>query len=114
MAYINIYGVNIVYDHWGTGPLRVLVARRAADWSECSWPSGYSYLAPDLPGYGRSQGEAGLADSELAEYLLGLLVMMHATEAEIYVHENARAVGEYLAERVGVAAQLLEGCPPPA
>ncbi|WP_457629971.1 alpha/beta fold hydrolase [Oceanithermus sp.] len=114
MPYIHIYGVNIVYDRWGEGPLRVLVARRADDWRGCGWPGGYEYLAPDLPGHGRSQGEPGLQDDELAEYLLGMLVMLHATEAEIYAHPNAAGVAAYLSERVGMPVQVLAGCSPPA
>jgi len=113
MPYIHIYGVNIVYDRWGSGPLRILLARRAADWRGCGWPEGYEYIAPDLPGYGRSQGAEGLQDDELAEYVLGMLVMLHATEAEIFAHPNAAGVGEYLSGRVGVPVQALADCSPP-
>jgi len=113
MPYIHVYGTYIVYDRWGEGPLRVLLARQAADWNGWGWPEGYEYIAVDLPGFGRSQGVEGLQDDELAEYVLGMLVMLHATEAEIYAHPNAAGVGEYLSERVGVSVQVLADCSPP-
>ncbi len=110
MAYINIYGANIVYDRWGEGPLRVLVAYRAADWRGCPLQRGYEYIAPDMPGHGRSASQEGLADDELAEYLLGLLTMLHATEGELLVHSRARAIGDYLSNRLDMRTASLPGC----
>jgi len=114
MPYIHIYGTNIVYDRWGEGPLRILIGRQAADWENCGWPKGYEYIAIDLPGYGRSQGVSNLQDDELAEYILGMLIMLHATEAEIYIHANSAGIGEYLSERVGVSVQVVTDCSPAA
>ncbi len=110
MPYLNVYGSNVVYDRWGDGPDTVLVGYSAADWGDCALPEGRRYLAADLPGHGRSAGAANLSDEDLAEHLVTLLVMLHLTEAELWVHPRARAIGNYLSERLGLSLDISPSC----
>lgn len=108
---MNVYGTNLVYDRWGAGMDTVLVAYQADDWRECSLPTGRHYLAADLPGYGRTESPTKLREDELAEYLVTLLVMLHLTEAELWIHPRARGLGRYLSERLGLSVSEAPGCP---
>lgn len=110
MPYLNVYGTNVVYDRWGAGPDTVLVGYAAADWRGCRLPEGRRYLAADLPGHGRTAAPAGMGDDDLAEHLVTLLVMLHLTEAELWVHPRARAIGDYLSERLGLEPVLAPPC----
>jgi hypothetical protein len=51
-----------------------------------------------------------MGDDELAEHLVTLLVMLHLTEAELWVHPRARAIGAYLSKRLGLAVSPAPGC----
>jgi len=103
VPYLHLYGTPIVYDRWGEGPDTVLVGYHAGQWSDCELPPGRRYLAADLPGHGRTPAVVGAGDDDLAEYLVGLLMMLHLTEADLWVHPRARALGRYLSERLGLS-----------
>jgi len=110
MPYLNVYGIHMVYDRWGSGPDTVLIAYRAADWEACRLPQGRRYLAADLPGHGRTEAAGELSVGDLAEHLVTLLVMLHLAEAELWVHPGARSLGNYLSERLGLAVSEAPGC----
>ncbi|WP_293170025.1 alpha/beta hydrolase [Oceanithermus sp.] len=110
MPYLHVYGYNLVYDRWGEGSPCVLIGYAADDWAGCDLPPGRRYVAVDLPGHGRSEGDAGLADDELAEYLVSFLMLQHLTEAELWVHPRARAIGDYLSERLSLDVSPAPGC----
>ncbi len=110
MPYLNVYGTNIVYDRWGSGPDTVLVGHDAAEWRGCPLPGGRRYLAADLPGFGRSASAEKLGEDDLAEHLITLLVMLHLTGAELWVHPQARKIGVYMSERLGLVAVPAPPC----
>ncbi len=110
MPYLNVYGTYVVYDRWGEGPDTVLIAYSAADWHGCLLPKGRRYLAADLPGHGRTHGPEGLGEDELAEHLVTLLVLLHLTDAELWVHPRAKGLGLYLSERLGLSVAPAPAC----
>ena len=101
MAYIHLYGTNLVYDDRGEGPVVILLGERAADWPE-ELPPGFRYLIPDLPGRGRSEG-VPLSPEEDAEFVVGLIMMLNLDGYRVLTRGYGERVGEVLRERMGLA-----------
>jgi len=101
-VYINLYGLNVVYNDRGRGPLVLLLAETAEHWADCEpLPPGYRFVVPDLPGFGRSEGSS-LAPEELAEFVVALVTMLNAGLPRLLVRGVGEAVGRALAERMGL------------
>ena len=100
MAYIHLYGTNLVYDDLGEGPVVILVGEKAADWPK-ELPKGFRYLIPDLPGRGRTEG-VPLSPEEDAEFIVGLIMMLNLDGYRILTRGYGERVGEVLRERMGL------------
>ena len=107
MAYIHLYGTNLVYDDLGEGPVAILLGAEAGDWKE-PLPEGFRYLIPDLPGRGRTEG-VPLSPEEDAEFVVGLIMMLNLDGYRVLTRGYGVRVGEVLKERMGLEAV----CPAP-
>lgn len=96
-GYLHLYGLNLVFDRVGRGPGVVLLAEEAEVWPEVL-PQGFTFYLLDLPGYGRTGGPS-MAPEELAEYVVGFLVMLNLGSPPILVRGIGEAVGEVLRDR---------------
>lgn len=96
-GYLHLYGLNLVFDRVGRGPVVVLLAEEASRWPE-DLPGGYTFYLLDLPGFGRTGGPS-LAPEEMAEYVAGFLVMLNLGSPPLLVRGVGEAVGAVLAER---------------
>lgn len=96
-GYLHLYGLNLVFDRVGRGPGVLLLAEEARAWPE-DLPEGYTFYLLDLPGYGRTGGPR-MAPEELAEYVVGFLVMLNLGSPPILVRGIGEAVGEVLRDR---------------
>ncbi|WP_105316530.1 alpha/beta fold hydrolase [Thermus tenuipuniceus] len=96
-GYLHLYGLNLVFDRVGRGPAVLLLAEEADMWPE-ELPQGYTFYLLDLPGYGRTGGPS-MAPEELAEYVVGFLVMLNLGSPPILVRGVGEAVGEVLRDR---------------
>jgi len=91
--YLNLYGVNLVFDREGRGEAVVLLAEEAGVWAgDRPFPPGHAYYLLDLPGFGRTEAPK-MSPEELAEFVVAFLAVMHLTQAPIL----ARGVGLDLA-----------------
>lgn len=100
MAYIHLYGTNLVYDDLGEGPVVILVGEKAADWPE-ALPEGFRYLLPDLPGRGRTEG-VPLSPEEDAEFIVGLIMMLNLDGYRVVTRGYGDRVGAILKDRMGL------------
>ncbi|MFN3179079.1 MAG: alpha/beta fold hydrolase [Thermus sp.] len=96
-GYLHLYGLPLVFDRVGRGPVVILLAEEARAWPEML-PAGFTFYPLDLPGHGRTGGPR-MAPEELAEYVVGFLVMLNLGSPPILVRGLGKAVGEVLRER---------------
>lgn len=85
------------FDRVGRGPVAILLAEEARAWPEVL-PEGFTFYLLDLPGHGRTGGPR-MAPEELAEYVVGFLVMLNLGSPPILVRGVGEAVGAVLRER---------------
>ncbi len=102
MAYIHLYGTNLVYDDIGEGPVVILLGASAEDWKD-PLPGGFRYLIPDLPGRGRTEG-VPFGPEEEAEFVVGLIMMLNLDGYRVLVRGHGERVGEVLRDRMGLEA----------
>lgn len=106
--YLNLYGLNLVYDVHGRGEPVLLVAETAQAWADAfPIPPGYRFLLPDLPGFGRSEGPP-MTPEELAEYPLALVTMLNLGRPKIGARGLGERVGKLVADRLGTDFRVIQ------
>lgn len=107
--YLNLYGLNLVYDVYGRGDPVLLLAETAEAWADLfPLPQGYRFLLPDLPGFGRSEGPP-MTPEELTEYPVALLTMLNLGRPKIGARGLGEAVGQLVADRLGAEFRVIQG-----
>lgn len=97
--YVNAYGLNVVFDRYGQGPLVLLLAESAEHWQDVfPLPTNYCFVLPDLPGHGRTEGPA-MAPEELAEYVVVLITLLNLGVPKIAARGLGVAVARVLQDR---------------
>jgi len=107
MAYLHLYGTDLVYDDEGEGPPVFLLGESAADWPEPR-PKGFRYLIPDFPGRGRTAGTP-MSPEEEAEFVVGMIMLLNLDGYRVLARGHGVKVAEVLRDRMG----LEDVCPAP-
>lgn len=111
--FININGLNIHYEKYGTGPALIMVHGNGEDISIFDksillLKNHFTVYAPDLPGHGRSDAVSDFHYNDLASYIYGFIRALNLENSMFYGFSDGGIIGLILAsEHENIFSELI-------